>query len=99
MKANFNYGLAYLRVFLCFMVVYLHFGKDMSEPLHFVGMCAVPCFVMMSFFFAEYKVLSGNLLSQFKRLGRFAYPLVVWGMLSVVLCLALGDLPGMNRSR
>ena len=91
MKEDFNYGLAYLRVFLCFMVVYLHFGNDMSEPLHFVGMCAVPCFVMMSFFFTAGRFLEGDARSQFKRLGRFAYPMVAWGMVSVALCLIFGD--------
>ncbi|SEH25187.1 acyltransferase family protein [Selenomonas sp. KH1T6] len=91
MKENFNYGLGYLRALLCFMVVYLHFGHDMREPLHFIGMCAVPCFIMMSFFFTSGRVLEADMRSQARRLLRFVYPLLAWGIISVLLCLAAGD--------
>lgn len=89
-QRKINHGICYLRILLSYMVVYLHFGHGTNQAFLFLCMCAVPCFIMMAFFLTESTVLSFDLGRQARRLSRFAYPLLMWGAIALVICVLLG---------
>lgn len=81
-----NYGLALLRIWMCFEVVCCHYWKgDISKiwnVLNYGRDLAVPCFMLMSFYFLAISVNKQNAdsLKHFtaKRLFKIALPQIGW---------------------
>lgn len=86
---NYNYGLALLRIWMCFEVVCCHFWKGQISRawmiLDYARDLAVPCFMVLSFylFFQKLSSLERKEYKKlvWKRLWRIAYPQIAWTFL------------------
>lgn len=79
-------GIELLRLWGAFAVVWIHFGTTRIPGVAF----AVPCFVIISFFFAWKMIDSIDVIKLRQRLWRLLVPFFVWGIVSYVVALAIG---------
>lgn len=80
---DYNYGLALLRIFMCFEVILCHFYSGGSKYLFLFDVLknyAVPVFMMMSFLLTEKMFLAQNVDSYKQRIYRLTVPLLGWGV-------------------
>lgn len=80
---RYNYGIAILRIFFCFMVVCFHFHGIMeaSDSYYFLRELAVPMFIMIAFFFGERTIVSKDKERYKKRLIRILVPYFGWAII------------------
>ena len=89
-------GVELLRFYMCFMVVFSHFGGKASLPggflfYLFIGF-HVPVFMLLSFFFCSKYFLEPTKQSVVSRLLRLIIPFFFWGILGFLLALPFYDL-------
>lgn len=85
-KREYNYGIALLRIFFCYMVVSFHFyGLQYGDQrFYFLRELAVPMFVFISFYFG-YKLINSNDNKKYlKRAGRLFVPYLFWGIVPYI---------------
>ena len=95
MKANSNVTIFYpfveiLRLLGAMAVVWSHYGRFRIP----VVKIAVPCFVVISFFFGWRVIASGEFARLRRSLIRFAVPFFAWGALSYIVAVILGTKTG-----
>lgn len=78
-----NWGLSILRIWMSIEVVLSHFWDVGNEKQYLVLFkearnWAVPCFVMISFFFSERLIHVGDKKKIYKRMYRLVFPQIVW---------------------
>ena len=80
---EYNYGLAFLRMLMCFEVVLCHFWTPSTSvflmPFGLLRECAVPVFMFLSFFLMEKNLLQKNSIG--KRFVRLLSPLIGWALI------------------
>ncbi len=90
-KKKFNYGLALLRFFMCFEVVLCHFWiydgsyPLISKPLNYLRSCAVPIFMIMSFYLSNRLFINVNRMTLIKRIKRLIIPYLSWSLIYLIL--------------
>ena len=82
-KIEYNEGIALMRVFLTFAVILNHFWKvkdpGFLQPLYLFRSCAVPVFMMLSFYLTERSISFPAKEKIKKRISRLAWPFCAWG--------------------
>lgn len=84
-QGDYNYGLALLKILMCFEVVCCHFWYD-NYPLYLLPFalllnCAVPVFMMVSFILNQ-ETLEKTTAATFKhRFWRLAWPHIAWAFI------------------
>ena len=80
---KYNYGILFLRLLLTFVVILNHFWELESpgvlKPLYLLRSCAVPTFMLLSFFLTEKAITSPSIQKLKKRIIRLATPFFAWG--------------------
>ena len=90
-EITYNYGLAALRVIMCFEVVLIHFWKHIgSEPFIFkifalLRPSAVCCFMILSFLLSRHLFLNGKIIELKDRIMRLLKPYLTWPMVYFVV--------------
>lgn len=89
-KFNFNYGLACLRIWMCFEVILNHLWTyQENEKIFWIFIkmkpVAVPVFMLISFFFMEPHFLNSTRESRKKRMWRIIYPQLGWAIIYFVI--------------
>lgn len=83
LKKEYNEGIALMRVFLTFAVILNHFWKvkdpGFLRPLYLFRSCAVPVFMMLSFYLTERSISFPAKEKINKRISRLAWPFFAWG--------------------
>lgn len=87
---KYNVGIALLKIFMCFMVVFAH-TKDISDTnfvskllFNFVPV-AVPIFMILSFVFTDFKKITNDKDKFKKRLIRLILPQILWTIIYFVI--------------
>lgn len=97
-RESFNYGLALLRIWMCFEVVLDHFWTHgtytWSNPFAKYGAVAVPIFMIMSFYFTDVERVSQDNKMIRSRLGRIIMPQIFWAFTYCTVLLILHDING-----
>lgn len=95
-RKSYNYGLALLRIWMCFEVVLDHFWihdtYTWPNPLAEYGSAAVPIFMIMSFFFTDIEDASKNVKTIRTRIGRIMIPQAFWAVVYCIILLILHDI-------
>ena len=84
LNEEYRYGIALLKIIMCFEVVYAHFDMSSSNtiylfPFQYAKALAVPCFTMFSFYFLSIKCDYSQRLNKMKnRINRLCLPHFVW---------------------
>lgn len=82
---KYHYGLCILRMLMCFEVILCHFwipdGGWLLKPFDWLKLCAVPIFMLMSFYLTTNVYVGNDYSKQHKRLWRITLPLLVWGVI------------------
>ncbi|MCQ2516484.1 MAG: acyltransferase [Saccharofermentans sp.] len=82
--ANQNIWVSLLRVFMCFVVVQIHFQTlECTRPqkfIHFFDELAVPCFMFISFYFMGKALLNLDMEKFKSRLIRLYAPVLFWNV-------------------
>ena len=83
MKQNYNVGIAFLRLLLTFAMILNHFwdveNPGVLKPLYLLRSCAVPTFMLLSFFLTENAITNPSVENLKKRTVRLETPFFVWG--------------------
>lgn len=89
---QYNYGLALLKIWMCFEVVCCHFGNG-NENFVLMNIlwkgvvtfrtCAVPCFVIMTFYFASETFSVNSKSAILKRMKRLFLPNLLWAIIYI----------------
>ena len=95
---SYNYGLAMLRIWMCFEVVLDHFWihgtYTWPNPFAEYGAVAVPIFMIMSFYFTDVDRVSQDNKMIRSRLGRIIMPQIFWAFTYCAVLLILHDING-----
>ena len=97
-ERSYHYGIQTFRLLLCLFVVYNHVPPDgisdlpgfVQRAFGLLGLVAVPCFVLMSFFLSGPTYLQDQHLSsrQFnKRIKRLLLPFIAWSIVGFIVYL------------
>lgn len=82
---NFNYGIAILKMLMCFEVVLIHFWikppSSILIPFSMLKEFAVPVFMFLSFYFTEKSFLINDCSKTKKRIWRVVFPQIGWAVL------------------
>lgn len=89
---TFYLGIELLRIWGAMAVVWIHYGPARMPGVAF----AVPCFVVMSFFFSWKTLDDVDGFRLFKRIKRLAIPFVSWGCVSYLISITIGNSRGME---
>ena len=81
-----------LRLLGAMAVVWAHYGRYRIP----VVWLAVPCFVVISFFFGWRTIASGEFTRLRRSLARFAVPFFAWGAISYIVAVAIGTKTGLS---
>ncbi len=101
-EKEYNYGLALLRIFMCFEVILCHFYSGESKFLFLFDVLknyAVPVFMMMSFLLTEKMFLAKDNDLLKRRIYRLAVPLIGWGVIYLLFYLGVQLVTGVNISQ
>lgn len=82
MEKEYNYSLALLKILCCFDVIMRHFYRASSHfyYIDLLTLLAVPCFIIISFFFSAELIMNGNITKLRKRIIRLIMPMWLWGI-------------------
>ena len=83
-------GIELLRLWGASSIVWIHLGSTQIPGMGF----AVPCFMIISFFFSWKMIDSVDAVKLRQRLWRLAVPFFAWGFVSYIVALALGTSSG-----
>ncbi|MGN0165949.1 MAG: acyltransferase family protein [Lachnospiraceae bacterium] len=98
-RQKYNYGLALLKIIMCFEVVVCHFGNGNADdslniilikPFLLIQNCAVPCFFIMAFYFSASLILSGEKNKLKKRIKRILIPHIFWTVIYFLIYFMAG---------
>lgn len=82
---TYHYGLCVLRMLMCFEVILCHFwtpnGEWVLTPFNWLKLCAVPIFMLMSFYLTAHVYVGNDDSKRQKRLWRITFPLLAWGVI------------------
>jgi surface polysaccharide O-acyltransferase-like enzyme len=81
-----------LRILGAMAVVWAHYGRFRIPVVKF----AVPCFVVISFFFGWRTIAAGDFARLRRCLFRLAVPFFAWGVVSYVVAIAQGTKSGIS---
>ncbi len=83
---KYNNGILFFRLLLTLAVILNHFWEvenpGIFRPLYLLRSCAVPAFMLLSFFLTEKTITNPSFKSMKKRIIRLATPFFVWGGVS-----------------
>lgn len=77
---NHNCWISILRIYMCFMVILLHFAPKEDYLICYPSMFAVPCFVFLSFFLASNDFYELNWEALRKKVVRLVTPILFWNV-------------------
>ena len=89
---SFYFGIELLRLWGALAIVWIHFGSARIPGVAF----AVPCFVVISFFFSWKYLKAVDVVKLRRRLWRLAIPFFAWGIVSYFVALAIGTHTGIT---
>lgn len=82
---DYNYGIALLKMLMCFEVVLIHFwimpATNYLVPFSMMKEFAVPVFMFLSFYFVENSFLIKDHSKTKKRIWRVVFPQIGWSIL------------------
>lgn len=82
-EKKYNYGILILRLLLTLAVILNHFwdveNPGVLKPMYLLRSCAVPTFMLLSFFLTEKAISAPSVVNLKKRIARLATPFFVWG--------------------
>ena len=88
-QANYNYGIALLKIIMCYEVVFLHYsGADYGKcaainiPL---ALHAAPMFFLIAFFYSEKWVVAGDVQKFLLRIKKLLIPYVAWTIIYYIV--------------
>ena len=82
---QYNYGIALLRMLMCFEVVLIHGWADKGNsvilaPLSLLKEAAIPVFMFLSFYLTEKLFFIADSNKKWKRIWRLVYPQIGWAL-------------------
>ena len=100
-----NPWISILRIFMCFAVIQYHFVTAVNtlpqKTMAVFGNLAVPCFMLVSFYFTNQVLKYGDKDKLKKRLARLYVPIFAWNIISFivinVIVLLLGNKDGVIK--
>lgn len=88
-----NYGMALLRMLMCFEVILCHFWTSSASgilvPFSRLKGLAVPVFMFLAFYFTKQTYLTSDDQTRIKRIRRLSYPQIVWAIVYWLFFLIL----------
>lgn len=97
---KYNYGLALLRIWMCFEVIQDHFMKwevsnkyELGQPYRLIyeyGNVAVPVFMIMSFMFTGISDIASDREKIKRRLARLLLPYLFWNLIYYIVYAFIG---------
>lgn len=77
----YKWGVGILKILLCFCVILLHYGQGSLLTNRFSGIMssAVPCFMIITFYFNSKILIEGNVKKLKNRIMRLLIPCIGWG--------------------
>ena len=95
-EKSFNYGLALLRMLMCFEVVLCHcWSTDIPmylQPFSMLRGYAVPVFMFMSFFLTQKSFMKRDKDYAFNRIWKLLLPQIVWSVVYFVIYWLVGTI-------
>lgn len=93
-KKNYNLGLSLLKMLMCFEVVLCHFWRTDEcslwlMPFWFLQSCAVPVFMIISFYFTQKSFFNCDKTYIKKRVWRLAWPQIGWAIIYYVVYVSV----------
>ena len=92
-KYNYNYGIALLKMLMCFEVILSHFWVNQSSvlltPFKLVENKPVLIFMFLSFYFMERTFLINDQSKNKKRFWRLLYPQIGWTILYWIILMGI----------
>lgn len=93
-KKTFNYGFAFLRMLMCFLVIFSHFASSQSENLFSKSLMKlasipVPVFMFLAFYLSERIFIANNKDLIRNRIIRIAFPQIAWTFIYWFVQIAL----------
>lgn len=86
-----NTGVSLQRLMLSFLVIATHFCSFGENFLFdYIRRLAVPCFMILSFYFCSQKIESVNMYAYWKRISRFLIPMIGWGGIYYIFYKIIG---------
>ena len=100
---SYDYGLALIKILMCFEVVLCHYWVPENEPFYlkpfqWMRMNAVTLFMIMSFYFCKKLYLEGKTVKFKRRMWRLIFPYVVWAIVYFVIYETIQLIFGVNLS-
>ena len=90
--SNYNYGIALLKMLMCFEVILIHFWSEPSSilltPFRILEEYAVPTFMFLSFYFSKNTFLTNDFSKAKKRFWKIIYPQIGWTVLYSIILIS-----------
>ena len=80
-RNTYKWGIGVLKILLCFCVILIHYGQGSSITQIFSALMssAVPCFMIITFYFNSKIINEGNTAKIRDRVFRLIIPCIIWG--------------------
>lgn len=86
-RNTYKWGIGLLKMLLCFCVILIHYGQasEITQKFNAIMSSAVPCFMLITFYFNSKTLLEGNKYKIKDRVLRLMVPCVSWGIIYFIV--------------